>query len=212
MQNLFPNCPICKSNQEYGPSVFYPLVACKSCKSEWAVYDYGLELKSTSQTGPVRDLLDKKYSFDFWKGELKPHDIAGRIFAPMDCVGGTPESVERTKGYIILRSENEILYVGEDKNHRKLGFEIPIQRFKEAVIKNRTAVGWAVAGFMPVILIPFLPDEVADAVKKILVIGYWDSVGIEQHRIFYFYEDGKSAEQLIDLLSYLKQKSGLEER
>jgi SMC interacting uncharacterized protein involved in chromosome segregation len=80
MQNLFPRCPICDSIKGYKFSAFYPLVACKSCKSEWALYENEMELKATSDTDSARDLLNKKYSFNFWReleeqGKPKPQPI-----------------------------------------------------------------------------------------------------------------------------------------
>lgn len=76
MLSLFPRCPICDSAAGYEFSTFYPLVACKSCKSEWALYEHEIELKATSELGLAKDLLNKKRSFDLWrnleaKGESK---------------------------------------------------------------------------------------------------------------------------------------------
>jgi len=67
MQSLFPRCPICDSEKGYKLSAFYPLVACKACKSEWALYEDEMELKSTCALGLKTGLLNKKHSFDFWK-------------------------------------------------------------------------------------------------------------------------------------------------
>jgi len=204
MNNLFSKCPICKSTEGYEPSIFYPLVACKSCKSEWAVYDYGMELKSTSETGFVRELLNKKYSFDFWKGELKPQ-ITGRIFAPMSCIGGTAEHTKPSKGYIILKSENALLYVGEDKEHNKVEIEIPIRRLKKAGIEDRKKMALAVTLLLS-------PVGAMAVDRNALVIDYLDSFGVEQRRIFDFHAEEKSTKQLVGLLSHLKQKTTLEEQ
>ncbi len=66
MLSLFPRCPICDSAEGYEFSTFYPHVACKSCKSEWALHEHEIELKATSEVGLAKDLLNKKRSFDFW--------------------------------------------------------------------------------------------------------------------------------------------------
>ena len=67
MQSLFPRCPVCNSGKGYEFSTFYPLVACKSCKSEWALHEHEMELKTTSEFGLATDFLNKKRSFDFWR-------------------------------------------------------------------------------------------------------------------------------------------------
>ena len=67
MLSLFPRCPVCDSAEGYEFSTFYPLVACKSCKSEWALYEHEIELKATSELGLTTDLLNKKHCFDFWR-------------------------------------------------------------------------------------------------------------------------------------------------
>lgn len=67
MQCLFPRCPICDSEKGYRFSTFYPLIACRACKSEWALYKDEMELKSTCALGLTTGLLNKRYSFDFWK-------------------------------------------------------------------------------------------------------------------------------------------------
>ena len=67
MLSLFPRCPICDSAEGYEFSTFYPHVACKSCKSEWALYEHEIELRATSELGLAKDLLNKKRSFDFWR-------------------------------------------------------------------------------------------------------------------------------------------------
>lgn len=204
INNLFPRCPICKSSEGYKPSIFHPLVVCKSCKSEWAVYDYGMELKSTSETGLIRELLDKKYSFDFWKGELKPQ-ITSRIFAPMSCLGGSPERIEPSKGYIVIKSENVILYVGEGKGHSKWEIEIPINRIKRAFIVDRGKLATAVA-----LIAGVLASMAVD--KKAFIIEYWNSLGAEQQLVFDFHADEKSTKELVNLLSHLRQKVMLTEK
>ena len=200
MHNMFPKCPICRSTEGYEFSTFYPLVACKSCKSEWALYEYGMELKATSETGLVNELLNKTYSFDFWKGELKPQ-IKGRIFAPMNCVGGKPEHIEPSKGYIIFKSEEILLYVGEEKTHKKVEIEIPIQRLDKASIKDTTKK--ALAGY---VLFGVAGAALLGGGKKFLALDYWDAFGGEQSRIFDFHDD-KTAKQLVDLLSYVKGRA-----
>lgn len=200
MQNMFPKCPICKSTEGYKFSTFYPLVACKSCKSEWALYQYGIELRATSESGLVEELLNKTYSFGFWKGKLKPQ-ITGRIFAPMNCVGGKPERIEPSKGYIIFKSEDTMVYVGEEKTHKKVEIEIPIQRLDKASIKDTTKkalAGYVLLGVAGVLLL--------GRGKKFLLLDYWDAFGGAQSRIFGF-DDDKTAKQLVDLLNYVKARA-----
>lgn len=208
MQKLFPKCPICKSEEGYEPSPFYPNIQCKSCKSEWALYEYGMELKTTSKTGWIKELLYKKYSFDFWKELKKPSDpqITYRIFAPMDCVGGAPEHVEPSKGYLIFKSESTMVYVGIEKGLRwpkKMEIEIPIRGIRDATVKTKkefdlvSFLGRALAfGLVGALLFP--------EKKKFLVLTYEDSVGMLHHRIFDFHDDEKSVGSLINLLNYLK--------
>jgi hypothetical protein len=200
MHNMFPECPICKSSEGYEFSTFYPLVACKSCKSEWALYEYGMELRVTSKTGLIAELLNKAYSFDFWKGELKPQ-VKGRMFAPMNCVGGKPERIEPSKGYIVFKSEDTMVYVGKEKTHKKVEIKIPIQRLNQVSIKDTTKKALAVA-----VLLGVAGAALLGRGKKFLALDYWDAFGGEQSRIFDF-QDDETAKQLVDLLDYMKARA-----
>lgn len=167
-----------------------------------------MELKATSKTGWIRELLNKKYSFDFWKELKKPSnlEIKHRIFAPMDCVGGAPEHVEPSKGYIVFRSESTIVYVGVEKGLRwpkKMEAEIPIQGIVDVTIKTKkefdltSFLGRALAfGVVGALLFP--------EKKKFMVLTYEDPVSMLHHRIFDFHDDEKSVYELVNLLNHLK--------
>lgn len=204
MHNMFPKCPICKSTEGYKFSTFYPLVACKSCKSEWALYEYGMELRATSESGLVEELLNKTYSFDFWKGKLKPQ-ITGRIFAPMNCVGGKPTRIEPSKGYIVFKSEDTMVYVGEEKTHKKVEIEIPIQRLNKASVEDTTKK--ALVGY---VLLGVAGAALLGGGKKFLVLNYRDAFGESQNRVFDFHDD-KTAKQLVDLLKWVKEHVRVQE-
>src|SRR4030065_2856662 len=91
MQELFPICPICKSNEGYVPSAFIPDVRCKWCEAEWSIFEDGMELKRVSNKEWDRELLNRKMPFAYWE-KLKPRivlpEVTEKIFAPMDYVGG----------------------------------------------------------------------------------------------------------------------------
>jgi hypothetical protein len=159
-----------------------------------------MELKSTSKTGFLAELLNKTYSYDFWKGDLKPQ-IAGRIFAPMDCMGGKPERVEPSKGYIGFRSEDTFFYAGEEKNGKKAELEIPVERMTGVSIKD--SLGNFLVGY---ILLGGIGAAAFGGDKKFLVLEYMDAFGGAQSRIFSF-NDSSAAEQLVNLLNYVKAKA-----
>ena len=188
MQKLFPECPICHSKEGYKLSHFYPNVQCKSCKSEWRLYEYGMELTWTSQTGWIRELLNRKYALKFWKSLKKPigKQVIHRIFAPMDCIGGAPDHEKPTKGYIIFESEKTIVYYSlEEKNNNKVRIRIPIDGIKQALITTK---------------ITPLVD------KKFLMVSYEDSYGLSHTLFFDFHNDEKVVKELIELLHYSKNK------
>jgi predicted nucleic acid-binding Zn-ribbon protein len=101
MLSLFPRCPICDSAEGYEFSTFYPHVACKSCRSEWALYEHEMELKATSELGLAKDLLNKKRSFDFWrnleaKGEPK-QPMKGSSHALAETLRSFQRKIEKLK-------------------------------------------------------------------------------------------------------------------
>lgn len=207
MQSLFPRCPICKSEEGYEFSPFYPNIQCSSCKSEWALYEFGMELKFTSQAGWIRRLLNKKFSFEFWEKLKEPAEpqISHRIFAPMDCVGSAPEHLAPSKGYVLFESTNELVYVGTKKDlcwPKKEEARIPIKGIKDATIRIKEKIDWAnvlVFGLAGAILFP--------EKKKFLVLTYEDPYGMLHHRIFDFHEDEESIKEFINLLKHLKAKT-----
>ena len=120
MQSLFPKCPICDSEKGYKFSTFYPLVACKACKSEWALYEEEMELKSTCALGLTTGLLNKRYSFDFWKnfeveGEPK-QTMKGNSNALVETLRSFQRKLEK------LKKEKTDLHT-EIEKIRKIGQE-----------------------------------------------------------------------------------------
>lgn len=210
MQKLFPKCPICSFEEGYEFSAFYPDVRCKSCRCEWSLSEYGMELKGTSEAGWIRKLLNKQYSFDFWKKlkeqEQKEPPIADRILAPMDCVGGAPERIAPTKGYIIFRSEKTVAYKGRENYLDKIETEIPIEGIREVAVKTKgispmlsrvLGIAFGVVGLIP---------EIVSPEKKFLILSYEDSFGMLHHMVFDFHDDEKAVNELMKLLDYSKEK------
>jgi chromosome segregation ATPase len=93
MASLFPRCPICGSYEGYDFSAFYPQVMCRSCGSQWTVYEHEIELKSTSESGLAKDLLNKRRSLDFWRS----FEAKGESKQPTK--GGSHELVETLRGF-----------------------------------------------------------------------------------------------------------------
>ena len=121
MQNLFPRCPICNSGKGFEFSTFYPLVACKSCKSEWGLHEHEMELKATSEFGLATDFLNKKRSFDFWRNLEAQGDPKQPLTRSTRTLGQTLRSfqgkIEKLKGEKAdLQVEIERLKkIGEDQ-------------------------------------------------------------------------------------------------
>lgn len=203
MQQLYPECPICGSKDGYEPSIFYPQITCKSCKSEWVLYPYGMKLKERKTADIWKELLNKKYSFDFWRevrkaGEPKTSAI-NRIFAPMDYLGGTQENVALSSGYIIFKSETIVSHVGEEDSKKKQEIEIPIQKIDQIFLKDNKwlqVAGWLTLGVLGINAMN----------KKSLVIEYSDDQDQTQRAIFDFHDDENAATELKSMLDTLRRK------
>lgn len=209
LKNLFPKCPVCDSEEGYEFSVFYPNVRCKACRSEWRLYEYGMELKGISGSYGIGELLDKKYAFDFWKDLKKPAElkITHRIFAPMDCMGGKPERIEPTKGYLLFKSENTLVYKGREDFLNKPEVEIHVKGIRDVTVAKK-----GVSDLLSIVLttafgvIGMIPGAMSPE-KKFLIITYEDSFSLPHHVVFDFHDDEKAVNELITLLKYLKEKS-----
>lgn len=95
MLSLFPRCPICDSAEGYEFSTFYPLVACKSCKSERALYEHEIELRATSEFGLATDLMNEKHSFDFWRNAEIQSEPKQPVIRSIRALGQTLRSFQR---------------------------------------------------------------------------------------------------------------------
>lgn len=200
MQSMFPECPVCNSKEGYKPSIFYPAIACKSCKSEWNIYPYGMELKAVSKMVVEKEFLNKKYSFDFWRdfkkfAESKPPST-NRIFAPMDLIGSVPpmSATERSHGYIIYKSEDTITYVGEGKTHEEMKIDIPTKRVNGASLKDNR---WLQLG--GVLVFGLIVGSALN--KKSLVIDWTKPENTQQKLVFDFHDDETAARELINMLN-----------
>jgi len=151
MQGLFPRCPICDSAKGYEFSPFYPLVACKSCKSEWALHEHEMELKATSELGLETNLLNKKRSFDFWRnlkvqGEPKP-PITGSTRALAQTLRSFQRRIEKLKSQKVdLQAEIEKLRkIGEDqirgKEEETSALEQEVAKLKKELESLKELIG-----------------------------------------------------------------------
>jgi len=101
MQKHFPECPVCGSSEGYEPSAFYLDIRCKICRAEWSLFEDGIELKKASEREWDKELLNKRFSFEFWK-KLKIPELkltTEKTFAPMDYLGGHTEYRKPAIGY-----------------------------------------------------------------------------------------------------------------
>jgi len=116
MQSLFPRCPICNSAKGYEFSMFYPLVACKSCKSEWALYENEIELKATSGLGLATELLNKKHSFDFWRNLREQSE---------------PKRPVTESAHILVQTLRKVQMRIEKLKSEKAGLQAEIEKFRK---------------------------------------------------------------------------------
>ena len=151
MQRLFPKCPICDSAKGYKFSTFYPLVVCKSCKSEWALHEREMELKATSELGLETDLLNKKRSFDFWRnlnaqGEPK-QPVTGSTHALAQTLRSFQRRIEKLKSEKAdLQAEIEKLRkIGEDqirgKEEETSALEQEVAKLKKELESLKESIG-----------------------------------------------------------------------
>jgi len=75
MAELFPICPLCKSDLGYEFTGWIRTFArCKQCKAKWFLGDYNMELTETSKDGTAFSLLGKAYPYNFWQ-KLKIEEL-----------------------------------------------------------------------------------------------------------------------------------------
>lgn len=151
MQRLFPKCPICDSAKGYKFSTFYPLVACKACKSEWALHEHEMELKATSELGLEIDLLNKKHSYDFWRNfkmQGEPKQLATEsTHALAQTLRSFQRRIEKLKSEKAdLHAEIEKLRkIGEDKIRGKeeetSALEQEVAKLKEELESLKELIG-----------------------------------------------------------------------
>jgi hypothetical protein len=68
MSELFPTCPICKSDLGYQFSGrIRTFGKCKQCKAKWFLGDYNMELTETSKDGTGFSLIGKAHPYNFWQ-------------------------------------------------------------------------------------------------------------------------------------------------
>ncbi len=208
MQKLFSKCPICKSEEGYTFSPFYPHVECKSCKAEWALYEDDIELMAESADGLGKELLGKKYGFEFWRDlKVEPgidektplKEFKEKVFAPMDYLGGHTDYKKRAIGYILLKRDS-ISYIAEEGSLNKMNLEIPLEQFKGFEVRTEkeiSALDWFLYGSWAIIF---------QRRSDYLVLTYEDKSGILQHMVFDFHNDKKVVRELIASSSLLKKE------
>lgn len=203
MKQLFPTCPICKSNEGYEYSAFIPDVKCKWCGAEWSLYEDGMELKRASGREWDKRLLNKRIPFADWK-RIEPKiivpQIREKIFAPMDYVGGHLDYRKPAIGYIMFKPEG-VTYRSSEGSINKMELKIPVEKLREMeikTIKEITFERWFLMGAWSILF---------KAKKELLVLSYEDETEMIQHVVFDFRGQRKNGEELIDLVSYLKKKA-----
>jgi hypothetical protein len=202
MKKLFPKCPICKSEEGYEFSVFYPNVQCKSCKAEWLLFEDGMELKGVSEQEWDRELLNKRYAFEFWKKlekKIMEPKISEKVFSPMDYMDGHTDYRKPAIGYIILKPDS-LAYKTSEGSLNKMDIQIPIEKFKGIEIrtgKEITFLRWFLIGAWSILF---------KKKQEYLVLIYEDQFGMLQHMVFDFHNQIKMVDELVSLVSYMKRK------
>jgi len=68
MYELFPLCPLCKSDMGYEFTGWIRTFArCKQCKARWFLGDYNMELTEISRDETGFSLIGKAYPYNFWQ-------------------------------------------------------------------------------------------------------------------------------------------------
>lgn len=201
MQKHFPTCPICGSERGYTLSAFYPNVQCRSCKAEWLLFDYGVELKGISKEGWDRGMLNKKYDFQFWRTLESPRlKFKEKIYAPMVYVGGHSDHTEKATGYVILKPDN-IAFKTEGVSSIEMDMEIPIKQVRGIEINTKkeiTAERWFLIGAWTV----YFKKK-----TKYFVLTYEDPLGMLQRLVLEPEGDAKTKiHELLSLVSSLAKK------
>jgi hypothetical protein len=196
MQKIFPRCPVCKSTEGYEPSPFYPNVTCKSCEAELVLHENGLELKRASKLKWDEDLLNKKYSFDFWKSLKAPEtQIVERIFAPMDYVGGNPYYRKPVIGYIRLRFDG-LTYKASEGSRHKMEVKIAPKQLVELEIVKASEIA-SVFGEKPLLI---------DTSNQYLMLKYKDQASRLRQVVLDFHGQQQNVDELISLTNQFKEK------
>ncbi len=197
MKKTFPRCPICKSDEGYAPSPFYPNVICKACNAELLLNEDGMELKRASKLKWDEELLNRQYPLDFWKS-LRPPDfqIVEKIFAPMDYVGGNPYYRNPVIGYVRLTSDG-LTYKASEGSVHKMEVNITPKMLVALEIIN--------AGNVPLILGG--KTLLIDTSSQYLLLKYKDQAGRRRQLILDFHGLQQNVDELTGLANQLKEKA-----
>jgi hypothetical protein len=216
MQELFPVCPICKSNEGYEYSAFIPDVRCKWCGAEWSIYEDGMELKRASNQRWDQELLGKKYHFDFWKGVKSPQreiKIEEKIFGPLTYVGGYADygsiSYEKSVdtdfiapayGYITLKPDC-IVFESIEGSTNRMHMEVSLDKVKDIFVLKGEEISplrWALIGQWAVLF---------KKKTQYLTLVYEGSSGIPKHAVFDYFDKKEIPSELMTLVNYYKAKN-----
>jgi len=196
MRKHFSKCPICETDKGYVLSAFYPNVQCKSCKAEWLLFDDGMELKGTSREGWDRELLEKKYSFQFWKALKRPEPkLVEETYAPMCYVGGHSDYRDMAMGYILLKPDS-ITFKTEGISFIEMDLEIPIKQVKGIEVntgREITFQRWFLIGAWSILF---------KKKTEYLVLTYEDSFGMLQRLVFE--PEGDAKRKIHDLVNLVR--------
>jgi len=196
MQKKFPTCPICKSTEGYEPSPFYPNLMCKSCQAELVLHENALELKRVSKMKWDKELLNKKYPFDFWKALKAPEiQIVEKIFAPLDYVGGNPYFRNPVIGYIRLRHDGLAYLASEGSLHNMEVKIAPSQIMKLAIAKDHE-IASELGGEALII----------NTSSQYLCLKYRDRTNKLRQLVLDFHGQKKNVDELISMADKLKEK------
>jgi hypothetical protein len=198
MQNLFPNCPICRSSKGYGLSVYYPRICCKFCEAEWILSEDGMALRKITRMGWDFELLNKTYPISFWK-EWKGPQIVEKVYSPMDYKGGHTDYKDPAVGHIILRPDG-LEYETTGASLHQMNIVIPLEKLRRLEVrtsKEITFYRWWLMGAWSILF---------KKKYEYLVLTYEDDFNMEQHVVLDFHGRRELVDELTSLVSYLKKK------
>ena len=216
MRQLFPICPICKSDEGYRDSGFSDVkrfdVVCRSCQAEWTVREDSLELKRSSTFGwqdEEKNVLNVRLPFNYWRSLRKTFEKSVDVV----YVGGHPDYKNSGPGKLFLTPDN-VTFRTYKSCPETFCIELPFEKIKgtRVIQKDETPKGVKIAQASYGLLFGLsgiIASKTAglnSIYKNYLLLQFEDEARTLQNMIFRF-DDKPRVENLVTLGSFLQKNS-----